>query len=120
MGFWDSSGTIFARKAKEANERAERNRSKIKDLQSRGVAQPGSAPALGQEPAESWPAFSCDPASSSGNSNTSQQVIRHESHHGTTAHHQKCHAECHTSWQERRRSGPTIVETENNCLAGAE
>ena len=48
---------------------------------------------------ESWPAFSCDPASSSGNSNTSQQVIRHESPHGTAAHHKTCHAECHTSWQ---------------------
>src|SRR6266850_6913694 len=47
MGFWDSSGTIFARKAKHANERAARNRSKITDSQSRGVAQPGSAPALG-------------------------------------------------------------------------
>jgi hypothetical protein len=55
--FWDSSETLFARKAKHANERVAEIRSRIEDLQSRGVAQPGSAPALGQEPAESWPAF---------------------------------------------------------------
>ena len=59
---------------------------------------------MGQEPAESWPAFSCDPANSSENSNTSQQVIRHESHRGTAAHHQMCHAECHTSWSRGRHS----------------
>src|SRR5438094_65259 len=65
--FWDSelgSGTIFARKVRHANERTARNSGKIRDSQSRGVAQPGSAPALGEEPAESWPAFSCDPANS--------------------------------------------------------
>ena len=73
-------------------------------LTSRGVAQPGSAPALGQQPAESRPAFSCDPANSSENSNTSQQVIRQESPYGTAAHHQKCHAECHTSCSSRRHS----------------
>jgi hypothetical protein len=44
--FWDSSATIFARKAKHANGRAEGNRSRIKDLQSRGVAQPVSASAF--------------------------------------------------------------------------
>src|SRR5713226_1150458 len=47
IGFWNRCGTVFARKAKHANERAARIRSKIKGLQSRGVAQPGSAPALG-------------------------------------------------------------------------
>jgi len=73
-------------------------------IRCRGVAQPGSAPALGQEPAESWPAFSCDPANSSENSNTSQQGLRHESPHGTAARHQKCHAECHTSCSSGRHS----------------
>src|SRR5262245_3714061 len=45
--FWDSSGTVFVRKAKHARKRTEENRGKIKELQSRGVAQPGSAPAVG-------------------------------------------------------------------------
>ena len=50
--FWDSElgfgqFCACARKAKHANERAARNRSRLEDRQSRGVAQPGSAPALG-------------------------------------------------------------------------
>ena len=93
---------------------------------------------MGQEPAESWPAFSCDPANFSENSHTSQHVIRHESPRGTAAHHQKCHAECHTFWSSGRhscsrhsrrqpniavgpeRSGPPSVETaaaSQNCCA---
>ena len=45
--FWDSSGTAFARQAKHARERPTENCSNIEGVQSRGVAQPGSAPALG-------------------------------------------------------------------------
>ena len=59
---------------------------------------------MGQEPAKSGPALSCGPANSSENSNSSQQVIRHESPRGTATHHQKCHVECHRSWQWRRNS----------------
>ena len=71
----------------------------------RGVAQPGSAPALGQEPADSRPAFHVILGISSDNSNSLQQVIRHESPHAAAAHHQESHAECHRSWQWRRNSG---------------
>jgi hypothetical protein len=44
---WDSSGTVFARKAQHARKRTAESRGKIEVLQGRGVAQPGSAPALG-------------------------------------------------------------------------
>ena len=43
----DSPATIFTRNAPLANGRRVGNRSTIEDLQGRGVAQPGSAPALG-------------------------------------------------------------------------
>ncbi len=90
----------------------------IESVRSRGVAQPGSAPALGQEPAESWPAFSCDPANSSENSNTSRQVIRHESPRGTAPHHQKCHAECHTSCGSGRHSCSGFSSHHPNMATG--
>jgi hypothetical protein len=44
---WDSVATIFAGEASTRTGELAENRSKIEDLQSRGVAQPGSAPALG-------------------------------------------------------------------------
>src|SRR4029077_16335587 len=43
-----SSGTVRISRANRAIRVASGNRSKIGDLQSRGVAQPGSAPALGE------------------------------------------------------------------------
>src|SRR5262249_28144333 len=124
---------IFRQGPKPANRRVVQIRSKIETLESRGVAQPGSAPALGREPAESWPALSCDPANSSENSNTSQQVIRHKSPHGTAAHHQKCHAECHTSCSSEGtrapdfqginptwlQDGPTFTSCEHEGAAAA-
>jgi hypothetical protein len=47
IGFWDSSGTVFAGKAKIADGGPAETAVESRIFRSRGVAQPGSAPALG-------------------------------------------------------------------------